>query len=113
MNIFRDFLERPTAEIMDGICYALTIIHGDDVYKPIMRREYNCLVAEYHMNGVVIGVMISILELKDRRISLEEYARNIRKKAINEYIDRVESSRKEEWNNALKDWKEKQEDNKC
>jgi hypothetical protein len=113
MNIFRDFLERPTAEIMDGICCALTIIHGDDVYKPIMRREYNCLVAEYHMNGVVIGVMISILELKDRRISLEEYARNIRKKAINEYIDRVESSRKEEWNNALKDWKEKQEDNKC
>ena len=113
MNIFRDFLERPTAEIMDGICCALTIIHGDDVYKPIMRREYNCLVAEYHMNGVVIGVMISILELKDRRISLEEYARNIRKKAINEYIDRVESSRKEEWDNALKDWKEKQEDNKC
>lgn len=113
MNIFRDFLERPTAEIMDGICCALTIIHGDDVYKPIMRRKYNCLVAEYHMNGVVIGVMISILELKDRRISLEEYARNIRKKAINEYIDRVESSRKEEWNNALKDWKEKQEDNKC
>ena len=102
MNIFRDFLERPTDEIMDGICCALTIIHGDDVYKPIMRREYNCLVAEYHMNGVVIGVMISILELKDRRISLEEYARNIRKKAINEYIDRVESSRKEEWNNALK-----------
>lgn len=113
MNIFRDFLERPTAEIMDGICCALTIIHGDDVYKPIMRREYNCLVAEYHMNGVVIGVMISILELKDRRISLEEYARNIRKKAINEYIDRVESSRKEEWNNALQRWKEKQEDNKC
>lgn len=113
MNIFRDFLERPTAEIMDGICCALTIIHGDDVYKPIMRREYNCLVAEYHMNGVVIGVMISILELKDRRISLEEYARNIRKKAINEYIDRVESSRKEEWNNSLKRWKEKQEDNKC
>ena len=113
MNIFRNFLERPTAEIMDGICCALTIIHGDDVYKPIMRREYNCLVAEYHMNGVVIGVMISILELKDRRISLEEYARNIRKRAINEYIDRVESSRKEEWNNALKDWKEKQEDNKC
>lgn len=113
MNIFRDFLERPTAEIMDGICCALTIIHGDDVYKPIMRREYNCLVAEYHMNGVVIGVMISILELKDRRISLEEYARNIRKKAINEYIDHVESIRKEEWNNALKRRKEKQEDNKC
>lgn len=113
MNIFRDFLERPTAEIMDGICCALTIIHGDDVYKPIMRREYNCLVAEYHMNGVVIGVMISILELKDRRISLEEYARNIRKKAINEYIDRVESERKEEWNNALNRWKETQGDNKC
>ena len=113
MNIFRDFLERPTAEIMDGICCALTIIHGDDVYKPIMRREYNFLVAEYHMNGVVIGVMISILELKDRRISLEEYARNIRKKAINEYIDRVESERKEEWNNALNRWKETQGDNKC
>lgn len=113
MNIFRDFLERPTTEIMDGICCAFTIIHGDDVYKPIMRREYNCLVAEYHMNGVVVGIMVSILELKERRISLEEYARNIRKRVINEYIDRVESSRKEEWNDALKRWKEKQEDNKC
>lgn len=113
MNIFRDFLERPTVKIMDGICCALTIIHGDDVYKPIMRREYNCLVAEYHINGIVVSIMMSILELKERRISLEEYARNIRKKAINEYIDHVESSRKEEWNNALKRWKEKQEDNKC
>lgn len=82
MNIFRDFLERPTVEIMDGICCALTIIHGDDVYKPIMRREYNCLVAEYHINGIVVSIMMSILELKERRISLEEYARNIRKKRL-------------------------------
>lgn len=113
MNIFRNFLERPTAEIMDGICCALTIIHGDDVYKPIIRREYNCLVAEYYMNGVSVGIMISILELKERKISLEEYARIIRGKVINEYVDRVESMRKEEWNDALKQWKEKQEDNKC
>ena len=72
MNIFREFLERPTAEIMDGICCALTIIHGDDVYKPIMRREYNCLVAEYHINGIVVSIMMSILELKERRISLKQ-----------------------------------------
>lgn len=98
---------------MDGICCALTIIHGDDVYKPIIRREYNCLVAEYHINGVVVGIMMSILELKERKISLEEYARTIRKKALIEYVDRVESERKKEWNDALNRWKETQGDNKC
>lgn len=113
MNIFRDFTEIPTDKIMDGICCALTIIHGDDVYKPIIRREYNCLVAEYHINGVVVGIMISILELKERKISLEEYARIIRNKALNEYVDHVESKRKEEWNDALNRWKETQGDNKC
>lgn len=113
MNIFRDFTEKPTDEIMDGICCALTIIHGDDVYKPIIRREYNCLVAEYHINGVGVGIMISILELRERKISLEEYARIIRRKALNEYVDRVESERKEEWNNALNQWNAKQGDNKC
>ena len=98
---------------MDGICCALTIIHGDDVYKPIIRREYNCLVAEYHINGVGVDIMISILELRERKISLEEYARIIRRKALNGYVDRVESERKEEWNNALNLWKETQGDNKC
>lgn len=113
MNIFREFAEKQTGEIMDGICCALTIIHGDDVYKPIIRRECNCLVAEYHINGVFVGIMMSILELKERKISLEEYARIIRKKALNEYVDRVESKRKEEWNDALNRWKETQGDNKC
>lgn len=113
MNIFRDFTETPTAEIMDGICCALTIIHGDDVYKPIIRREYNYLAAEYHINGVVVSIMMSILELKERKISLEEYARIIRRKALNEYVDHVESKRKEEWNDALSRWKETQGDNKC
>ena len=113
MNIFREFTKKPTAEIMDGICCALTIIHGDDVYKPIIRREYNCLVAEYHINGVGVDIMISILELRERKISLEEYARIIRRKALNEYVDHVESKRKEEWNDALNRWKETQGDNKC
>lgn len=98
---------------MDGICCALTIIHGDDVYKPIIRREYNYLAAEYHINGVVVSIMMSILELKERKISLEEYARIIRRKALNEYVDHVESKRKEEWNDALSRWKETQGDNKC
>lgn len=113
MNIFREFTEKPAGEIMDGICCALTIIHGDDVYKPIIRREYNYLAAEYHINGVVVGIMMSILELTERKISLEEYARIIRKKALNKYVDHVESKRKEEWNDALNRWKETQGDNKC
>ena len=113
MNIFRDFTEKPTVEIMDGICCALTIIHGDDVYKPIIRREYNYLVAEYYINGVGVGIRLSILELKERKISLEEYARIMRKKVLNEYVDLVESKRKEEWNDALDRWKKTQGDNKC
>ena len=52
--------------------------------------------------------MIRIFDLINGRISLEEYTRLIRRKAIGEYIEFVENERKEEWNNALKQWKEKQ-----
>lgn len=54
--------------------------------------------------------MISVFDLRNGRISLEEYTRLIRRKAIGEYIEFVENERKEEWNNALKQWKEKQND---
>ena len=54
--------------------------------------------------------MISMFDLSRGRISLEEYTRLIRRKAIFEYIELVESERKEECNNALKQWKDKQND---
>lgn len=54
--------------------------------------------------------MISMFDLRNGRISLEEYTRLIRRKAIVEYIEFVESEREEEWNNALKQWNDKQND---
>lgn len=48
-----------------------------------------------------------------RDFTEEEYARTIRKKALIEYVDHVESECKKEWNDALNRWKETQGDNKC
>ena len=92
---------------------AITIVHGNDIYKPIIRRRPDGIFAEYCIGGVNTAVMISMFDLREGRMSLEEYTRSIRRKALVEYMDFVENDRKEEWNNALKDWKEKQEDNKC
>lgn len=92
---------------------ALTIVHGNDIYKPIIEHGVGGIFARYCINGVNIEIMMSMFDLRKGRMSLEEYTRLIRRKALAEYMDFVENDRKEEWNNALKDWKEKQEDNKC
>ena len=92
---------------------ALTIVHGNDIYKPIIEHGVGGIFARYCINGVNIEIMMSMFDLRKGQMSLEEYTRLIRRKALAEYMDFVENDRKEEWNNALKDWKEKQEDNKC
>lgn len=92
---------------------ALTIVHGNDIYKPIIERGVGGIFARYCINGVNIEIMINMFGLGRIQMSLEEYTRLIRREAIFKYIDFVENDRKEEWNNALKRWKEKQEDNKC
>lgn len=92
---------------------ALTIVHGNDIYKPVIKSRAEGIFSEYCIGGVKIAIMMSMFDLRKGRMSLEEYTRLIRRKAIFEYVDFVENARKEEWNDALKQWKEKQEDNKC
>lgn len=46
-------------------------------------------------------------------MSLEEYTRMVRREALFRYMNFIENERKEEWNNALKRWKDEQGDNKC
>lgn len=94
-------------ELLSG---ALTIVSGNDIYKPIIEHGVGGIFARYCINGVNIEVMISMFDLRIGRISLEEYTRLIRRKAIVEYIEFVESEREEEWNNALKQWNDKQND---
>ena len=94
-------------ELLSG---ALTIVSGNDIYKPIIEYGVGGIFARYCMNGVNIEITISMFDLRNGRISLEEYTRLIRRKAIVEYIEFVENERKEEWNNALKQWNDKQND---
>ena len=89
-------------ELLSG---ALTIVSGNDIYKPIIEHGVGGIFARYCIN---VEIMISVFDLRNGRISLEEYTRLIRRKAIGEYIDFVENKRKEEWDDALKEWKEKQ-----
>ena len=56
---------------------------------------------------------MSMFDLRKGRMSLEEYTRLVRRNALFEYAEFIENARKEEWNNALKQWKVKQGDNKC
>ena len=97
-------------ELLSG---ALTIVNGIDIYKPIIEHGAGGIFARYFINGVNIEIMMSMFDLRKGRMSLEEYIRLIRRKAIFEYVDFVENARKKEWNDALKQWKGKQEDNKC
>ena len=92
---------------------ALTIVHGNDIYKPVIKNRADGIFIEYCIGDVKTEIMMSMFDLGRIQMSLEEYTRLIRREAIFKYIDFVENDRKEEWNNALKRWKEKQEDNKC
>ena len=92
---------------------AITIVHGNDIYKPIIKRRPDGIFAEYCIGGVNTAVMISMFDLKNGRISLEEYTGRVRKRVLFEHMNFVENARKEEWNNALMQWKKEQDDNKC
>lgn len=57
--------------------------------------------------------MMSMFDLRKGRMSLEEYTRMVRRDALFRYMNFIENERKEEWNNALKRYKDEQGDNKC
>lgn len=92
---------------------ALTIVHGNDIYKPVIKSRVEGIFSEYCIGGVKIAIMMSMFDLRKGRMSLEEYTRLVRRNALFEYAEFIENARKEEWNNALKQWKVKQGDNKC
>ena len=97
-------------ELLSG---ALTIVSGNDIYKPIIEHGVGGIFARYCMNGVNIEIMISMFDLRNGRISLEEYTRLVRKRVLFEHMNFVESEREKEWSNAYMQWKKEQEDNKC
>ncbi len=92
---------------------ALTIVHGNDIYKPVIKSSPEGIFSEYCINGVKVAIMMRMFDLRKGRMSLEEYTRIVRRKALLEYMEFVENDRKEEWNNSLMRWKKEQEDNKC
>lgn len=92
---------------------ALTIVHGNDIYKPVIKNRVDGIFIEYCICGVKIAIMMSMFDLRQGRMSLAEYTRMIRKDALFRYINFIENERKEEWNDALNRWKETQGDNKC
>lgn len=92
---------------------ALTIVHGNDIYKPVIKNSPEGIFSEYCINGVKVAIMMHMFDLRQGRMSLEEYTRMIRRDALFRYMNFIENERKEEWNNALKRWKDEQGDNKC
>nr|DAQ48976.1 MAG TPA: hypothetical protein [Caudoviricetes sp.] len=92
---------------------ALTIVHGNDIYKPVIKNRVDGTFIEYCIADVKIAIMMSMFDLIQDRMSLEEYTRMVRRDALFRYMNFIESKRKEEWNDALNRWKETQGDNKC
>lgn len=92
---------------------ALTIVHGNDIYKPVVKSGPEGIFSEYCINGVKIAIMISMFDLRRGQMSLAEYTRLVRRKALFEYMNFVDNECKEARNNALKQQKVKQGDNKC
>lgn len=92
---------------------ALTIVHGNDIYKPVIKSSPEGIFSEYCINGVKISIMMSMFDLRRGQMSLEEYTRLVRKKALFEYMDFVDNECKEAWNNALKQRKAKRGNNEC
>lgn len=92
---------------------ALTIVHGNDIYKPVIKNREDGIFIEYCIGDVKTEIMLRMFDLRNGRMSLEEYTRMVRREALFMYMNFIENERKEEWNNALKRWKDEQGDNKC
>ena len=92
---------------------ALTIVHGNDIYKPVIKNRADGIFIEYCIGDVKTAIILSMFDLRNGRMSLEEYTRMVRREALFRYMNFIENERKEEWNNALKQWKDEQGDNKC
>lgn len=92
---------------------ALTIVHGNDIYKPVIKNRADGIFIEYCIGDVKTAIMLSMFDLRNGQMSLEEYTRMVRKEALFRYVNFIENECKEEWNNALKRWKDEQGDNKC
>lgn len=61
---------------------ALTIVYGNDIYKPVIRSSPEGIFSEYCINGLKIAIMMSMFDLRRGLMSLEEYTRLVRRKAL-------------------------------
>ncbi len=43
---------------------ALTIVYGNDIYKPVIRSSPEGISSEYCINGVKIAIMMSMFDLR-------------------------------------------------
>ena len=57
-------------ELLSG---ALTIVNGNDIYKPIIEHGVGGIFGRYFINGVNVGIMLCLVVLSKGRLSVEEY----------------------------------------
>ena len=81
---------------------ALTIVHGNDIYKPVIKNRADGIFIEYCIGDVKTAIILSMFDLRNGRMSLEEYTRMVRREVIFRYMNFIENERKEEWNTKQK-----------
>ena len=64
---------------------ALTFAYEDDLLEPKVDFDFGRFRVVYKKNNINIGIEISMLELKSAKLTLEQFALDIKQRVISQY----------------------------
>nr|DAY08231.1 MAG TPA: hypothetical protein [Caudoviricetes sp.] len=64
---------------------ALTFTYEDDLLEPKVDFDFGRFRIVYKKNNINIGIEISMIELKCAKLTLEQFALDIKKRVISQY----------------------------
>lgn len=64
---------------------ALTFAYEDDLLEPNVDFDFGRFRVVYKKNNINIGIEVSMIELKSAKLTLEQFALDIKKRVISQY----------------------------
>ncbi|WP_314932094.1 hypothetical protein [Veillonella parvula] len=68
---------------------ALTFVYEDNLLEPKIDFDFGRFRAIYKKNNINIGIEISMIELKCAKLTLEQFALDIKQRVISQYRNEI------------------------
>ena len=85
MRIYDDIRILGMEDAIDLLQRALTFAYEDDLLEPKVDFDFGRFRIVYKKNNINIGIEISMIELKCAKLTLEQFALDIKQRVISQY----------------------------